>query len=74
MVSRSDFPEDFVWGASTASYQIEGGYKEGGRGLSIWDAFSAEPGRVKNGDTANVACDHYHRYAEDVALMKAANF
>lgn len=74
MVSRSDFPEDFVWGASTASYQIEGGYKEGGRGLSIWDAFSAEPGRVKNGDTGNVACDHYHRYAEDVALMKAANF
>lgn len=74
MVSRSDFPEDFVWGASTASYQIEGAYAEGGRGLSIWDAFSAEPGRVKNGDTGNVACDHYHRYAEDVALMKAANF
>ena len=74
MVSRGDFPEGFIWGASTASYQIEGAYAEGGRGLSIWDAFSAEPGRVKNGDTGNIACDHYHRYAEDVALMKAANF
>lgn len=74
MVSRSDFPKDFVWGASTASYQIEGGHADDGRGLSIWDAFTAEPGRVKNGDTGNVACNHYHRYAEDVALMKAANF
>ena len=74
MVKRSDFPEDFVWGASTASYQIEGAYQEGGRGLSIWDAFSAEPGRVKNGDTGNVACDHYHLYKDDVALMKGANF
>lgn len=74
MVKRSDFPEGFVWGASTASYQIEGGYQEGGRGLSIWDAFSAAPGKVKNGDTGNVACDHYHRHKEDVALMKRANF
>ncbi|MBI1399494.1 GH1 family beta-glucosidase [Hyphomonas sp.] len=74
MVQRSDFPESFVWGASTASYQIEGAFKDDGRGLSIWDAFSAEPGRVKNGDTGNVACDHYHRYKEDVALMKAAHF
>jgi beta-glucosidase len=74
MVSRSDFPKDFVWGASTASYQIEGAYAEDGRGLSIWDAFSAEPGRVKNGDTGKVACDHYHRHKEDVALMKAAQF
>ncbi len=74
MVSRSDFPKDFVWGASTASYQIEGAYREGGRGLSIWDAFCAEPGRVKNGETGNVACDHYHRYTEDVALMQRAGF
>lgn len=74
MVRRNDFPKDFVWGASTASYQIEGAYDQGGRGLSIWDAFSAEPGRVKNGDTGNIACDHYNRYAEDVALMKAAGF
>ncbi len=74
MVSGSDFPKDFVWGASTASYQIEGAHDQDGRGPSIWDAFSAEPGRVKNGHTGNVACDHYHRYAEDVALMKAASF
>jgi len=74
MVTRADFPKDFVWGASTASYQIEGAHDQDGRGLSIWDAFSAEPGRVKNGDTGNLACDHYHRYAEDVALMQAANF
>jgi beta-glucosidase len=74
MIRRSDFPTDFVWGASTASYQIEGAHDADGRAPSIWDAFSAEPGRVKNGDTGNVACDHYHRYKEDVALMKAANF
>ncbi|MFN4024681.1 MAG: GH1 family beta-glucosidase [Hyphomonas sp.] len=74
MVSAKDFPADFVWGASTASYQIEGAHDADGRGPSIWDAFCAEPGRVKNGDTGNIACDHYHRYREDVALMRAANF
>lgn len=74
MVSARDFPAGFVWGASTASYQIEGAHDTDGRGPSIWDAFSAEPGRVKNGDTGNTACDHYHRYKEDVALMRAANF
>jgi len=63
------FPADFVWGAATASYQIEGAVTEGGRGPSIWDTFAHEPGRIKNGDTGDVACDHYHRYAEDVALM-----
>ena len=64
------FPPDFVWGVSTASYQIEGGVNEGGRGRSSWDAFCAEPGRVLNGDTGDVACDHFHRYPEDIALMK----
>ena len=59
-----------MWGASTASYQIEGAWDEDGRGESIWDTFSHTPGRVKNGDTGDVACDHYHRYTEDVALMK----
>ena len=63
-------PTDFVYGVSTASYQIEGAVEEGGRGPSIWDTFCAEPGRIKNGDTGEVACDHYHRYPEDVALMK----
>src|SRR5688572_14491734 len=62
-------PEGFLWGTATAAYQIEGAVAEDGRGPSIWDAFTAEPGRVKNGDTGDVACDHYHRWPEDVALM-----
>ena len=63
------FPPDFVWGAATAAYQVEGAAGEDGRGESIWDRFSHTPGRVRNGDTGDVACDHYHRYREDVALM-----
>lgn len=66
-----EFPEGFVWGTATASYQIEGAVNEDGRGQSIWDTFSHEPGRVLHGDTGDIACDHYHRYAEDVALMGA---
>jgi beta-glucosidase len=69
-MSGSSFPDGFLWGASTASYQIEGAAREDGRGPSIWDTFSAVPGKVKNGDTGARACDHYHRYAEDIALMK----
>ncbi|MEU8400258.1 GH1 family beta-glucosidase [Nonomuraea sp. NPDC048892] len=64
------FPEDFVWGAATASYQIEGAVKEDGRGQSIWDTFSHTPGNVADGDTGAVACDHYHRYRDDVGLMR----
>jgi beta-glucosidase len=63
------FPSDFIWGTATASYQIEGAWLEGGKGLSIWDAFAHIPGKIKNGDTADVACDHYHRYKEDIARM-----
>lgn len=63
------FPPDFVWGAATASYQIEGAATEDGKGESIWDRFSHTPGRVHNGDTGDVACDHYHRFREDVGLM-----
>jgi beta-glucosidase len=63
------FPADFVWGAATAAYQIEGAAEEDGRGESIWDRFSHTPGRVLNGDTGDVACDHYHRYRDDVSLM-----
>jgi beta-glucosidase len=63
------FPAGFVWGAATAAYQIEGAAREDGRGPSIWDTFSRTPGRVFQGHTGDVACDHYHRYAEDVALM-----
>ena len=63
-------PTDFLWGVATAAYQIEGGVTDGGRGPSSWDAFSHQPGRVSNGDTGDVACDHYHRYPEDIALMR----
>ena len=64
------FPPDFLWGASTASYQIEGAVDEGGRGLSIWDTFSHSPGKTARGDHGDVACDHYHRYREDVELLR----
>jgi beta-glucosidase len=70
MMSKLVFPLDFIWGAATASYQIEGAVKEDGRGESIWDRFSHTPGRTHNGETGDIACDHYHRYREDVALMK----
>ena len=63
------FPDGFVWGAATAAYQIEGGVFEDGRGPSIWDTFSRTPGRVFAGHTGDVACDHYHRYVDDVAMM-----
>lgn len=64
------FPPGFVFGAATASYQIEGAATEDGRGPSIWDTYSRTPGLVVNGDTGDVACDHYHRYPEDVALLR----
>lgn len=67
------FPDGFVWGASTSAYQIEGAATADGRGASIWDAFAHTPGRVANGDTGDVACDHYHRYLEDVGLLARAN-
>ncbi|NJM05031.1 beta-glucosidase [Candidatus Gracilibacteria bacterium] len=63
------FPADFCWGAATAAYQIEGAWNSDGRGESIWDRFSHTPGKVANGDTGDIACDHYHRWPEDVALM-----
>jgi beta-glucosidase len=65
------FPRDFVWGSATAAYQIEGAASEDGRQPSIWDTFSHTPGKVTNGDTGDVACDHYHRMPADVALMKS---
>lgn len=64
------FPRDFIWGTATASYQIEGASLQDGRGECIWHRFSHTPGKVKNGDTGDVACDHYHRYKDDVALMR----
>ena len=65
----SAFPADFLWGAATSSYQIEGAVDEDGRTPSIWDTFAATPGRVDKGDTGAVAVDHYHRYPEDIELM-----
>ncbi|HTV44172.1 MAG TPA: GH1 family beta-glucosidase [Stellaceae bacterium] len=66
----ANFPDGFLWGASTAAYQIEGATREDGRGPSIWDIFCGLPGTIANGDSGTVACDHYHRWPEDVALMR----
>src|SRR2546423_203540 len=63
------FPNDFRWGAATAAYQVEGAAFDGGRTASIWDTFSRTPGKVVNGDTGDIAADHYHRFRDDVALM-----
>lgn len=67
------FPDGFIWGTATAAYQIEGAIDEDGRKPSIWDKFSATPGKVMNGDTGAVACDHYHRWREDIQVMKQLN-
>ncbi|ESO98171.1 hypothetical protein LOTGIDRAFT_174304 [Lottia gigantea] len=65
-----DFPKDFKWSTATAAYQIEGGWNEGGKGLSIWDVFSHEQGHIVDNSTGDIACDSYHRYKEDVKLLK----
>ena len=72
-MERMDFPTGFHWGAATASYQIEGAWNEDGKGVSIWDHFTHTPGKIKNGDTGNVACDSYHRIEEDIALLREMN-
>jgi beta-glucosidase len=64
------FPDQFTWGAATASYQIEGAWQSAGKGESIWDRFSHTPGKVHNGDTGDVACDHFNRWREDLDLMR----
>ncbi|GBG45034.1 hypothetical protein CBR_g78504, partial [Chara braunii] len=68
-IERAMFPSTFVFGMATAAYQVEGAFDEDGRGLSIWDVFARIPGKVKNGANGSVACDQYHRYEEDVALL-----
>jgi beta-glucosidase len=68
------FPQGFLWGTATAAYQIEGAWNEDGKGESIWDRFCHTPGKVAHGETGDVACDHYHRWAEDVKLMKSLHY
>ena len=67
------FPPGFQWGVATASYQIEGAWNEDGKGESIWDRMCHTPGMIVNNDNADVGCDHYHRYEEDIALMASMN-
>ena len=69
MSTMAQFPTGFLWGAATASYQIEGAARDGGRGESVWDVFSHTEGKVANGHTGDVACDHYHRLDDDVTMM-----
>jgi beta-glucosidase len=69
--AAQSFPQDFVWGAATSAYQIEGAWNEDGKGESIWDRFTHTPGKIGNGDTGDVALDHYHRYRDDVHALKA---
>src|SRR5881398_3699911 len=71
MTEHSTFPADFLWGAATAAYQIEGAWNEDGKGESVWDRFAHTPGKIRDGSTGDIACDHYHRYREDIALMRA---
>jgi len=66
---RQSLPDDFIFGVATAAYQIEGAVHEDGRGTSIWDTFSRQPGKVLNGDTGDIACDHYHRLEQDLDLI-----
>ncbi len=69
-MSRIDFPDGFHWGTATASYQIEGSWQADGKGESIWDRFAHTPGKIKTGETGDVACDSYQRWRDDIALMK----
>ncbi len=70
MSNTISFPGDFIWGCASSAYQVEGAWNEDGKGPSIWDTFVHTPGKIANGETGDIAVDHYHRYKEDVALMK----
>src|ERR1022692_2210904 len=73
LIQKARFPEGFLWGTATASYQVEGAWNEDGKGESIWDRFTHTPGKIKNGDTGDIACDSYHRWREDIALAQSLN-
>ena len=68
------FPEGFLWGSASAAYQIEGGWREDGKGITNWDQFVRIPGKTYKATTGDVAVDHYHRYKEDIALMAERGF
>ena len=72
-IDAARFPEDFLWGMATASYQVEGAWNEDGKGESIWDRYAHKAGHIKGSDTGDVACDHYHRYREDIGILKQLN-
>jgi beta-glucosidase len=69
-IDAAHFPADFLWGMASASYQVEGAWNEDGKGESIWDRFSHTIGKVKGAATGDIACDQYHRYKEDIAILK----
>ncbi|HDQ25150.1 MAG TPA: beta-glucosidase [bacterium] len=69
-MKENKFPKGFIWGAATSSYQIEGAWDKDGKGLSVWDTYSHVPGKTKNNDTGDIACDHYNRWRGDITLMK----
>ncbi len=69
-IKKSNFPNDFIWGTATAAYQIEGAWNKDGKGESIWDRFCHQDGNILNGDTGDIACDHYHRWEQDLDLLK----
>src|SRR5262249_57690 len=73
VIKEARFPEGFLWGAATASYQVEGAWNEDGKGESIWDRFAHTPGKVRGGVTGDVACDQYHLYPQDIALARQLN-
>lgn len=71
--AAKQFPDNFLWGMATASYQVEGAWNEDGKGESIWDRYTHQPGHIKGGDTGDVACDHYHRFVDDIDILKRLN-
>lgn len=73
-MNRISFPDSFLWGTATASYQIEGAWNEDGKGLSIWDVFAHNPKNISDGSNGDIACDHYHKYEEDIELMSNLHY